>query len=87
MSCTKNIKICRSTYVKLMVCRNSSDGFWGSTYLKKTADFDVLRDIAMATIFWLSIYIYGVHIGATWRMPNTTEPSMCGGDAYVHKRR
>jgi len=26
----------------------------------------LIRDIAMATIFWLSIY--GVHIGATWRM-------------------
>jgi len=30
------------------------------------ADFKVLRDVAMATIFWLSIY--GVHIGATWRI-------------------
>jgi len=30
------------------------------------ADFEVLRDVAMATIFWL--YIYGVHIGATWRI-------------------
>jgi len=28
------------------------------------ADFEVLRDVAMATIFWLSIY--GVHIGATY---------------------
>ena len=28
------------------------------------AYFEVLKDIAMATIFWLSIY--GVHIGATW---------------------
>jgi len=27
------------------------------------ANFEVLRDVAMATIFWLSIY--GVHIGAT----------------------
>jgi len=26
------------------------------------ANFEVLRDVAMATIFWLSIY--GVHIGA-----------------------
>jgi len=25
-----------------------------------------LRDVAMATIFWLSIY--GVHIGVTWRI-------------------
>jgi len=30
------------------------------------ADFEVLRDVAMATIFWL--FIYGLHIGATWRM-------------------
>jgi len=28
------------------------------------ADNLQLRDVAMATIFWL--YIYGVHIGATW---------------------
>jgi len=27
---------------------------------------EVLRDVAMATTFWLSIY--GVHIGATWRI-------------------
>jgi len=41
-------------------------------------DFEVLRDIAMAIIFWL--YIYGVH----WRhLANTTEPSMCGGDAAL----
>jgi len=33
------------------------------------ADFKVLRDIAMATIFCLAIY--GVHIGATWQIqPN-----------------
>jgi len=25
-----------------------------------------LRDVAMATIFWLSVY--GLHIGATWRI-------------------
>jgi len=30
------------------------------------ADFEVLRDVAMATIFRLSTY--GVHIGATWRI-------------------
>jgi len=30
------------------------------------ADFKVLRDVAMTTIFWLSIY--RVHIGATWRI-------------------
>jgi len=32
----------------------------------KTTDTGVLRDVAMVTIFWLSIY--GVHIGATWRI-------------------
>jgi len=30
------------------------------------ANFEVLRDITMATVFWLSIY--GVHIGATWQI-------------------
>jgi len=30
------------------------------------ADFVVLREVAMTTIFWLSIY--WVHIGATWRI-------------------
>jgi len=30
------------------------------------ADTLHLRDVALATIFWLSIY--GVHIGATWRI-------------------
>jgi len=44
-----------------------------------------LRDVAMATTFWLSIpwepslafYIWGAH----WRhLPNTTEPSVCGSD-------
>jgi len=30
------------------------------------ADFEILRDVAMATVVWLSIY--GVHIGATWRI-------------------
>jgi len=44
------------------------------------ADFEVLRDVAMATIFWLSIY--GVH----WlHLANTTEPSMCGGNAALCK--
>ena len=31
-----------------------------------TTDFEVLRDVAMATIFWLSIH--EVHIGVTWRI-------------------
>jgi len=30
------------------------------------ADTLHLRDVAITTIFWLSIY--GVHIGATWRI-------------------
>jgi len=30
------------------------------------ADTLHLRDVAMATIFWLSVY--GVQIGATWRI-------------------
>jgi len=30
------------------------------------ADTPHLRDVAMATIFWLSVY--GLHIGATWRI-------------------
>jgi len=38
-------------------------GFWVKLSDEDIADFEVLRDIAMATIFWLSIY--GVHIGAT----------------------
>jgi len=41
-------------------------GFLWSSYPVNTANFEVLRDVAMATIFWLSIY--GVHIGATWRI-------------------
>jgi len=42
------------------------------------ADFEVLRDVAMATI--LAFYIWGAH----WRhLTNTTEPSMCGGDAAL----
>ena len=42
------------------------------------ADFEVLRDVATAAIFWL--FIYGAH----WcHMANTTEPSMCGSDAAL----
>ena len=32
----------------------------------KIADYEVLTDVAMATIFWLSIY--RVHICPTWRI-------------------
>jgi len=45
---------------------DSRGGFSGSSYPMKTADLEVLRYVAMATIFWLSIC--GVHIGATWRI-------------------
>ena len=42
------------------------------------ADFEVLKDVAMATIFWLSIY------GGRWcHLANTTEPFMCGSDAAL----
>ena len=42
------------------------------------ADFDVRRDVAMAAIFRLSTW------DAHWRhLANTSEPSMCGGDAVL----
>jgi len=42
------------------------------------ADTLHLRDVAMATT--LAFYIWGAH----WRhLANTTEPSMCGGDAVL----
>jgi len=42
-------------------------GFSGSSYPNKDiTDFEVLRDVAMANIFWLSIFV--VHIGATQRI-------------------
>ena len=44
---------------------DSRGGFWG--YPMKTADFEVLKDVCChGNRFWLSIY--GVHIGATWRI-------------------
>jgi len=43
-----------------------SGGFGVKLSNEDIADFEVLRDVAMATIFWFSIY--GVHIGATWRI-------------------
>jgi len=46
--------------------RFDSGGFGVKLSNEDIADFEVLRDVAMATIFWLSIY--GVHIGATWRI-------------------
>ena len=45
---------------------DSSSGFLGSSYPMKTVDFEVLRDVAMANIFWLSMY--AVHIGAARRI-------------------
>jgi len=35
---------------------DSRSVFSGSSYPMKTADFEVLRDVAMATIFWLSVF-------------------------------
>jgi len=32
----------------------------------KTAEIDVLTDVVMATIIWLSMYV--VHFGANWRI-------------------
>jgi len=44
------------------------------------ADFEVLRDVAMAIIF---VFLY---MGAHWRyLKNTTETSMCGGDAALYQ--
>ena len=41
-----------------------------------------LNDVALATIFWLSIGLYGVHIGATWRIrPN--RPCVAAMRPYV----
>jgi len=40
--------------------------FWVKLSDEDLADFKVLRDVAMVTIFWLSIY--WVHISATWRI-------------------
>jgi len=55
-------------------CMIASDTLFGSrgwVFRVKLSDedidnFEVLRDVAMASIFWLSIY--GVDIGATWRI-------------------
>ena len=60
---------------------DSSGGFSGSRYPTKTyrlADLELLTDVAMAT--FLAFYIWGAH----WRhLANTTEPSMCCGDAAL----
>jgi len=53
-------------------------GFQGQAN-EDLANFEVLRDDAMATIF-LVFYILAAH----WRhLANTTEPSVCGGDAAL----
>jgi len=40
------------------------------------ADFELLKDVTMATIFGF------LYMGAHWRhLANTTEPPACGGDA------
>ena len=44
-----------------------------------TADTLHLRDVAMANIF-LAFYIRGAHLR---HAANTTEPSVCGGDAAL----
>jgi len=43
---------------------DSRGEFSGSCYPMKTANFQVPRHVAEATMFWLSIC--GVYIGATW---------------------
>jgi len=46
---------------------DSRGGFSGSSYPMKTlAEIECIRVVAIATTFCLSIY--GVHIGATWRI-------------------
>jgi len=55
-------------------------GFVGNNFgcMEDIADFGLLRDVVMATIFGF------LHMGAHWRrLANTTEPSMCGGDAAL----
>ena len=60
---------------------DSRGEFLGSSYPMKTADFKVLRDVAMATIFG---FLYMGYWDAHWRhLKNTTEPSMCSGDAAL----
>ena len=59
---------------------DSRGGLSGSSSPMKTADFEVLRGVAMATIFWLSIY--GAHIGATWRI-QLNRPCVAAMQPYV----
>ena len=41
---------------------------------------EVLKDVAMATIFWLSVY--GVHSGATWPI-RVNRPCVAAMHPYV----
>ena len=55
-----------------------SRGWVFGVKLSDEADFEVLRDVAMATIFGF------LYMGSHWRhLKNTTEPFMCGGDAAL----
>jgi len=52
------------------------------------ADTLHLRDVAVATTFWLSMgynvgCMYGGFLYMGCHLANTTEPSMCGGDAAL----
>ena len=58
---------------------DSRGGFFGVKLSDEDmAYFEVLRDVAMATIFGF------LCMGALWRhLVNTTEPSMCGDDSAL----
>ena len=47
------------------------------------ADTLQLRDVAIATIFWLSMYGCTLAAAPPRHLVNTTEPSVCGGDAAL----
>jgi len=52
--------------------------FLSAKLSSEVVDFEVRRDIAVATT--LAFYIWGAH----WHhLANTTEPSMCDGDAAL----
>jgi len=58
---------------------DSKGGFSGSSYLRKIADLEVSKGRCHDNHF-LAFCISGAH----WRhLANTTEPSMCGGDAAL----
>ena len=77
MGCNFSCMVSRDTLF------DSRGGFSGSSYPMKTADFEVLRDTAMATILG---FLYMGYTTTHWRhLANTTEPSMCGGDAALYQ--